>query len=138
MRDIEISRVELDNGAVLVRTRGDLDEYTAPKWRQFVREVVEDAQVRHLGLDLAGVHFFESTALGCLVFNYRKFREAGGESPGVFALIGLEPKVAKVFEITGLQRVFTIVASQEAFERLAVDHERQAEAAGSNVEMGCA
>jgi len=136
--DIDITREELDAGAVLVQTRGEVDVYTAPKWRAFVREVAEDDKVRHVGLDLAGVHFFDSTALGCLVACWRWFLAAGGEHPGVFALVALEEEVAKIMRITGMERIFTIAATREDFEGLVAAHEGQAEACGSQVDRDCA
>jgi len=55
-------------------------------------------------VDLLGVTFLDSTALGVLVGALKRCREAGGD----LRLVIAEPRILKVFEITGLTEVFTI------------------------------
>ena len=61
-------------------------------------------------LDLLGVTFLDSTALGVLVGALKRCRELGGELHVVVA----DPRIMKIFEITGLTSVFTIADSLEA------------------------
>jgi anti-sigma B factor antagonist len=60
-------------------------------------------------VDLLGVTFLDSTALGVLVGALKRCREAGGELP----LVITEPRLLKVFEITGLTGVFPIYSTVE-------------------------
>ncbi len=61
-------------------------------------------------LDLLGVTFLDSTALGVLVGALKRCRELGGELHVVVA----DPRIVKIFEITGLTSVFTIADSLES------------------------
>ena len=54
-------------------------------------------------LDLLGVTFLDSTALGVLVGALKRCRELGGDLHVVVA----DPRIVKIFEITGLTNVFT-------------------------------
>ncbi len=58
-------------------------------------------------VDLTGVSFIDSTALGVLVGAYRRQEDAGGS----FKLVVTEPRVLKVLEITDLTSVFPVFAS---------------------------
>lgn len=92
----------------VVAVRGEIDVATAPRLRdQLVRPDVAGA--RKVVVDLTGVSFVDSTALGVLVGAYRRLRESGGE----LRLVVTEPRILKVFEITDLVRVFPITDSVE-------------------------
>lgn len=98
--------IKLDDGwaphSVLVVT-GELDVYTAPRLREAILKLVADDK-RSLVLDLAGVDFLDSTGLGVLVGALKRMKSLDGD----LALVGLQARVMKVFEITNLQRVFAI------------------------------
>jgi anti-sigma B factor antagonist len=55
-------------------------------------------------VDLTDVDFLDSTGLGVLVGALRRAHTGGGE----VVLAGARPNVAKVFQITGLDKVFEI------------------------------
>jgi len=64
-------------------------------------------------VDLLGVTFMDSTALGVLVGALKRCRQAGGSMRIVVA----DPRVLKVFEITGLTELFSLFATlDEAVE----------------------
>lgn len=58
-------------------------------------------------MDLADVEFMDSTGLGVLIGSLKRLRETDGS----MVLAGIRPSVARVFEITGLDRIFTIHGS---------------------------
>jgi anti-sigma B factor antagonist len=58
-------------------------------------------------VDLLGVSFLDSTALGVLVGSFKRLRDSGG----TLKLVIAEPRILKVFEITDLVRVFPIFAT---------------------------
>jgi anti-sigma B factor antagonist len=89
--------------ASAVPLRASLTEATAttPSW---------------LVLDLAGLDFIDSTGLGVLVGVLRRVRAGGGE----MRVAAAQPGIARVFSVTGLDRVFGIYptvdeAKQAAF-----------------------
>ncbi len=99
---LELTVSELD-GETVVRAAGELDVNTAPELReQLARLISEDT--RRIVVDLADVSFVDSTALSVLVSALKRLRQADGD----LELASPNPSVRRVFEITGLTRLFTI------------------------------
>ncbi len=88
---------------VVLAVRGEVDVATAPKLREKLIELVNAGKARII-VDLAGVEFLDSTGLGVLVGALKRVRGADGE----LVLACEEPRILKVFEITGLTKVFTM------------------------------
>lgn len=93
----------------ILRVTGEIDVYTAPKLRQRLVQLVEDG-ARHLVVDLGGVEFLDSTGLGVLVGGLKRMRALSGS----FALVCDQERILKIFRITGLDRIFTIVPTEQA------------------------
>ena len=90
-------------GETVVRAAGELDVNTAPELReQLARLIGEDS--RRIVVDLSEVSFVDSTALSVLVSALKRLRQADGD----LELAAPNPSVRRVFEITGLTRLFTI------------------------------
>ena len=60
-------------------------------------------------VNLAGVEYMDSTGLGVLVTALKRIREKSGN----IVLAGLSPHLSKIFEITGLRKVFTVYPNEE-------------------------
>ena len=88
---------------------GEVDIYTAPRFKECMLELL-DAGIDRLVIDLSGVTFIDSTALGVLIGGVRRVHSAGG----AMALVVTNRAVERVLSITGLDRVFTIHATREA------------------------
>ncbi len=61
-----VGGIERRNGAVVVHLVGELDLYNAPEVREALLELCAE-QPERLVVDLAGVDFVDSTALGVLI-----------------------------------------------------------------------
>jgi anti-sigma B factor antagonist len=95
---------ERTDGAIPVITvSGEIDVATAPQLRECLHKVIAQGQPTVV-LDLLGVTFLDSTALGVLVGALKRCRELGGELHVVVA----DARIMKIFEITGLTKVFPI------------------------------
>lgn len=105
--------VDLDttarNGSVVVSVSGEIDVYTAPQLRERLIELIDQGHYR-IVVDLTRVEFLDSTGLGVLVGGLRRTRGHEGD----LALVCTQPRIMKVFEVTGLNKVFSIVDSVEA------------------------
>ncbi len=100
--DLVLDVTESD-GATVLTVRGEVDVYTAPKLREKLVELV--AQGRYtIVVDLEAVDFLDSTGLGVLVGGLKRVRSHDGE----LILVCTHQRILKVFEITGLTKVFTI------------------------------
>jgi len=113
-QSFQIADTEID-GVPVVSASGEIDVATAPPLRDRL-QALTTAGRSTIVVDLLGVTFLDSTALGVLVGALKRCRETGGDLP----LVITEPRILKVFEITGLTGVFPIHAGvQEAVRSVA-------------------
>jgi anti-sigma B factor antagonist len=107
---------EIGPGATAVITlRGELDAHDAPRLREAftsaLGELGETGEAEpRLVLDLTGVAFMDSTALGAVVGALRRVREAGGDMPVVLP----DTPARRIFEITGLDQVLSVYPTRAA------------------------
>jgi anti-sigma B factor antagonist len=93
----------VDQGVPVITVVGEIDVATAPQLRESLHGVIAQGQSTVV-LDLLGVTFLDSTALGVLVGGLKRCRELGGELHVVVA----DARIRKIFEITGLNKVFPL------------------------------
>ncbi|MFJ1750179.1 STAS domain-containing protein [Streptomyces sp. NPDC088116] len=92
----------------VVAVAGELDHHTAELLRGPLEDALDQGRVR-LVIDCSQLEFCDSTGLNVLLGARLKADAAGG---GVH-LAGMLPVVARVFEITGADAVFTVHDSLE-------------------------
>lgn len=96
-------------GHTVVTVEGEVDVYTAPLLRQKLVDLI-DAGTMKIVVNLEPVAFLDSTGLGVLVAALNRLRRQGGD----LELICSQPRILRVFEITGLTKVFTIHRSSQS------------------------
>jgi anti-sigma B factor antagonist len=107
MADMNLLVESRESGAwTVVEPKGEIDLYSAPVLKEQLTELVEQGRER-LVVNLDGVEFMDSTALGVLIGALKRCREVGGE----LALAAPRETIQKVLRITGLDKVFTIHAT---------------------------
>jgi anti-sigma B factor antagonist len=79
---------------------GEIDVATSPILREQLASLVERG-ARDCTIDIADVSFVDSSGLGVLVGIYKRLAEADG----AVHVVGAQPAVRKVFEITGLEAI---------------------------------
>ncbi|TMI90664.1 MAG: STAS domain-containing protein [Bacillati bacterium ANGP1] len=96
---------------------GELDLYTVPRLDEGLRTAASAARPL-LVVNLAGVAYIDSTALKILTDHQKRVRALHGE----LAVVAGQPAIAKIFKITGLDKVMYVVATErEALEKVNVD-----------------
>jgi anti-sigma B factor antagonist len=90
----------VDDTTHVIELGGEVDLYTAPEIESGKKQIV---------VDLSKATFIDSTTLGVLVGGVKRLRPAGGS----LALVCTDENITKIFEITGLDRVFPIHSSRE-------------------------
>lgn len=96
-------------GSVVLAIRGEIDVYTAPRLRERLIELVKEGH-RQVVVDLDQVDFLDSTGLGVLVGGLKRLRTNDGD----LVIVCNQPRILKVFEITGLDKVFGLHPSVDA------------------------
>jgi anti-sigma B factor antagonist len=97
-----ITERKLDQLSMLIAVEGELDLATAPRLKWPLVDAI-DAGARVLIVDLSGVTFMDSTALGVLI-GVRRTLKLGSR----LAIVCTDPEVLTIFEISGLDAVFQI------------------------------
>jgi anti-sigma B factor antagonist len=90
--------------APVIVVRGEIDVATSPQLRNELNAAIA-LGARDLTLEFAGVSFVDSSGLGVLVGTYKRLREEGD---GSIRIVGAQPSVRKVFEITGLEAALLV------------------------------
>jgi len=102
--------IDTDHADFTVLTvEGEIDVYSAPVLRQRLVELADGGASR-LVINLEPVEFLDSTGLGVLVAALNRFRRDDGD----VELICSQARILRVFEITGLTKVFIIHPSLDA------------------------
>jgi anti-sigma B factor antagonist len=96
-----------DGPWTVVEVEGEVDVYTAGKFREHIAEQVEGGNHR-LIVDLTKVPFMDSTGLGVLVGALKRVRERDG---ALMLVCKPDNPVLRVFSITGLNKVFNVKSS---------------------------
>jgi anti-sigma B factor antagonist len=66
------------DGYTVLAVRGEVDVYTAPRFRERLIELVSEGKHRII-IDLEGVDFLDSTGLGVLVGGLKRLRSHDGD-----------------------------------------------------------
>jgi anti-sigma B factor antagonist len=104
----------LETEVPIVELEGEVDVYTAPQLKQQMISLLESG-AKELVVDLTKVDYLDSTALGVLIGGLKRMREVDGN----MVLVCPSPRIRRVFEITGLDKIFDIYNSEiEAQESL--------------------
>ncbi len=93
----------------VLAVKGEVDVYTAPRLREKLVELVSQGK-HQIIVDLESVDFLDSTGLGVLVGGLKRLRTHEGD----LGLVCTQNRILKVFEITGLTKVFSIYESVDA------------------------
>ena len=92
----------------VVAVRGEIDLFTAPELKQKLTDAIEAGKSR-IVVDLSETTFLDSTALGVLIGAVKRLRSRDG----ALVIVNTDQNIAKTFEITGLDQIFTIVGTRD-------------------------
>jgi anti-sigma B factor antagonist len=92
------------NGYSVLAVSGEVDVATVPRLREQLHGLVAQGSNK-IVVDLDGVDFLDSTGLGVLVGALKRVR---GSEGGELHLVCTQPRIRKVFEVTGLTKVFSL------------------------------
>ena len=111
MIDLETKCELLEGGTYVVSVAGELDMYTAPRFKQTLLGALGSAPASVI-VDLTECEFIDSSALNILI-GAREHLDGDGVSVGL-SIVTPNPTIRKVFQITGLDTLFAIHPSRAA------------------------
>jgi anti-sigma B factor antagonist len=112
--NFDIKTEQLGEDTHVISLAGEVDLYTAPEFKQQLLDVISQGG-KNVIVDFSNTTFIDSTTLGVLVGGVKRLRTNDGQ----LSLVCSDRNITKIFEITGLDRVFTIYATRdEAVDKL--------------------
>jgi anti-sigma B factor antagonist len=103
--DINVEHAEGD--VWVIALSGEVDLYTAPEFKERLLEAIAQG-AKHVVVDLTDTTFIDSTTLGVLVGGVKRLRPEGGQ----LSIVCSDRNITKIFEITGLNKVFPMHADR--------------------------
>jgi len=91
-----------------VNLYGEVDIYNADSLKTELHALIEQRKA-DIVLNCTNLKYIDSTGLGVLVSALKKVKEA----ERAISIINLKPYIAKIFTLTGLDRIFVIEVSEE-------------------------
>lgn len=92
----------------ILELSGEIDINTSPQVRKSFDRLIKEERKKVL-LDFAQVEYIDSSGLATLVEMLQRLKRFGG----MLRLVGLSEKVKGLFEITKLEKLFSIFSHQE-------------------------
>ena len=103
---VELLRTEQDTAVIAIE--GEVDIYSAPQFKEALLAGIEDGATTII-VDLGRVTFIDSTALGVLVSGAKRVRPKNGR----LDIVCTDENITRIFEITGLDRIFGIYRTRD-------------------------
>src|SRR5262250_3455145 len=106
--NFDIKTEQVSDNTYVISLGGEVDLYTAPELKQQLLEVIAQGG-KDVVVDFTNTTFIDSTTLGVLVGGVKRLRTNDGQ----LSLVCSDRNITKIFEITGLDKVFTIYPTRE-------------------------
>ncbi|HET7812975.1 MAG: STAS domain-containing protein [Candidatus Baltobacteraceae bacterium] len=107
--DIKVNVREAQGQTYVVDLNGEIDVYTSPKVKDAIGDLIDKGHY-NLVINLEKVRYIDSTGLGVLIGGLKRVREHGG----TVNLVCTNPQIKKIFDITGLVKIFGIYDDEDA------------------------
>ena len=107
--EFSLTTDSIDDQRHVVAVSGEIDLFTAPELKSALGEALESGHIR-IVVDLTNTSFLDSTALGVLIGAVKRLRSRDG----ALVIVNVDQNIAKTFEITGLDQIFTILPDRQA------------------------
>ncbi len=108
VNSLELSELRIDEHRHVLVVVGELDLFGVPDLKRHLGTLIERG-VWRVVVDLSGVTFLDSTALGALLGGMRRLRARGGD----LAIVNVNPAIAGLLKVTGLDQIVTVLATRE-------------------------
>lgn len=102
-------KFEMGQGKLRVVVPKELDHHLATQLKEEADLLIETYHVKTLIFDFTNTEFMDSSGIGVLIGRSRNLCFSGGQ----VVATNLSPRVEQIFRISGLQRLITVVPSDQ-------------------------
>ena len=104
---VDVREIPGKDGVRVVDLNGEIDVYTSPRVKETITDLIDQGHY-DLIINLENVRYIDSTGLGVLIGGLKRVREHSG----TVNLVCTNPQIKKIFDITGLVKIFGIYDSE--------------------------
>lgn len=101
--------LNVEKETLIVKIHGELDHHTAEEVRNEIDNELDNNRVKNILFDFSALNFMDSSGIGVLMGRYKKIAQKNGQA-GVYLI---NPQVRRIFEISGLLRIFKEHSNKE-------------------------
>lgn len=105
VENLQLLLHDAEGDVLVIALRGEVDMATAGMVKEAAAKTIGAGGYRSLVFDLSRVSFMDSSGLHVMVDTQRKMKAAGGE----VKVVTSSPNLARIFELTGLAQLLTVV-----------------------------
>jgi anti-sigma B factor antagonist len=106
---VDIRQLNGKQPVSIVDLNGEIDVYTSPKVKEAITDLIDRGHYE-IVINLENVRYIDSTGLGVLIGGLKRVREHSG----TVHLVCTNPQIKKIFDITGLAKIFGIYDTEKA------------------------
>lgn len=111
-------KFEMGQGKLRVVVPKELDHHLATQLKEEADLLIETYHVKTLIFDFTNTEFMDSSGIGVLIGRSRNLSFSGGQ----VVATNLSPRVEQIFRISGLQRLITVVPSDQENQKVRCRH----------------
>ena len=115
--DFDVETIDTGGPVVVIAVHGQADLHTAPELRNAINAAL-DGGATGLVVDLSEATFIDSMTLGVLLGAVKRLRPSGGS----VSIVCVDPHIRRIFEITLLDRVFSLHTDLDAARAVGSGH----------------
>ena len=106
---MNLTQEKINGSTVLSLQEERIDAHNSGELKEYVKDLIEKGEIK-IVVQLDQVRFIDSSGLGALLSGHKNVETKAGH----FSLVGLQPQVQSMFELTRLNRVFEIFPDMDA------------------------
>lgn len=99
---------EIINNILVIQLQGEITLSNANDVSDFIDKNIQEGKIKVI-LNMAGVDYLDSSAVGMIVASYSNLQSAGGD----LRMCSLKPEVMEIFSAASLDSFLTIDKEQE-------------------------
>ncbi|MBL8995435.1 MAG: STAS domain-containing protein [Spirochaetia bacterium] len=105
---------EEKEGVLIYRLSGTFDMKTSNEFREIFLQDIDTREPKAIVINLAGVMFMDSTAIGVLIVGNRRYGKKNR-----MRVTALPDRIIELFEVTALNQIFAIdVTEEESLQKI--------------------
>jgi len=104
--------IKQKNKTLYIQLEGELDHHSAQSLRERIDQAFEPTDCRQIVFDFARVTFMDSSGIGMIIGRYKNAKKRSG----TVSIVGMNPEVGRIFQISGLAKIVDSYATLEEME----------------------